>query len=70
MWQYTAGTYRLLYIKKKKKPYLPTLFLLDPLPETQNFFFWPYGKDQYLVVVETTDLGDILKQDFYLVFES
>ena len=28
--------------KKKKKPtYLPLLFL-DPLPETQNFFFLPY----------------------------
>ena len=35
MWQYTAGTYRLPYIKKKnKKKHL----FLDPLPETLNFF--------------------------------
>ena len=40
MWQYTEGTYQLLYIQTKKKhAYLPTLFFLDPLPETQNFFF-------------------------------
>ena len=48
MWQYTAGTYQLLYyIQKKnnkKTTYLPTLYFLDPLPETQIFFFWPYLK--------------------------
>ena len=43
MWQYTAGTYQLLYIKKKNKKttYLPTLFFFNPLPETQIFFFLP-----------------------------
>ena len=29
--------------KKKSKAYLPTLFFSGKEPETQLFFFWPYG---------------------------